>query len=96
MKKYLIIIQFKRSDFDDVDFFYSLKQQIYNNFVKQLYNYFISVNVIYIDNNIDITKKFYTLEEAIHHIKQVQINSGSLVFRIFKINDDFLERNQLL
>ena len=58
MEKYLIKIQFERSDFDDVDFFYSLKQQIYNNFVKQLYNYFTSVNVIYIENNIDITKKF--------------------------------------
>ena len=73
MEKYLIKIQYERRDFDDVDFFYSLKQQIYNNFVKQLYNCFTSVNVIYIEFNMDITKKFYTLEEAIHHIKQVQI-----------------------
>ena len=36
MEKYLIKIQFQLSDFDDVDFFFSLKQQIYNNFVKQL------------------------------------------------------------
>ena len=86
----MIKIEFKSSDFDDIDFFYSLQKLICNNFIKQLYNYFTSVNIIYIENGIDITKKFYSLEEAIQHIKQVQISSGSLVFQSYKIDDDFL------
>ena len=90
MEKYIIKINFERSDFDDNDFIFGVDKIIYQHFVKQLYNCFTSVSVIYIENNDEITKKFKSLAEAIHHIKKVNV-SGSLIFRCYKVDDESFE-----
>ena len=62
-----------------LNFIFNLQKLIHNNFIKQLYNYFTSVNV-------NILKIIL----IIHYIKQIKIFSGSSVFQSYKLDDKFL------